>query len=49
MPLNNTPVAVVKYDETPDSLRKAIELANGFEDFPTYGYYKPPEFDKAHC
>ena len=26
----NTPVAVVKYDDTPESLRKAIELANGF-------------------
>ena len=29
---NNLPVAVVKYDETPEALRKAIELANGFEE-----------------
>jgi uncharacterized protein (DUF362 family) len=32
MDSNNTPVAVVKYDETSEALRKAIELANGFEE-----------------
>jgi uncharacterized protein (DUF362 family) len=30
MQSHTTPVAVVKYDETPNALRKAIELANGF-------------------
>jgi uncharacterized protein (DUF362 family) len=32
METHNTPVAVVKYEETAEALRKAIDLANGFEE-----------------